>query len=316
MTKGKPSWFDVELEESLDPLAREAISWFNRLRADRVSEKDRHAFTAWLVHDPTHAQAFQEIEDLWNGLADLPEARQRRRRAVTRRTLGKGVVALMLAGGSWSFYRTQPFADYRTGVGERHTVTLPDGSRAELATSTALTVDDDLSARRVTLHKGEAYFQVVQMAGRPFIVEAGSGCVTALGTAFAVADADDGVVVTVTEHAVRIEVAARQMRLQSGMQTTFNSGGIGRPHAVDETVALAWREGRLVFVNARLDRVVAALNRWRRGRLVILNAALAAHPVTLIVNLEDVDDALRQLQDALPVSLTSVTPYLTLLSAR
>lgn len=318
LTKRKPSWFDAGLEEGLDPLAREAIAWFNRLRADRVSDKDRGAFKAWLKSDPAHAQAFQEIEDLWSGLSDLPEARRRRRRRVTRRTLGKGALALMLSGAAWSLYREHLLADYRTGVGERRRVILPDGSVAELATSTALSINDGLTARRVTLHMGEAFFQVAPMAERPFVVEAGNGRVTALGTAFAVssADLDDGVVVTVTQHAVRIETPAHQMRLEAGMQATFSANGIGSPLVVDEAVALAWLEGRLVFVNARLDRVVAALNRWRRGRLVIMNEALAARLVTLIVNLEDVEDALRQLQDALPVALTNVTPYLTLLHAR
>jgi len=316
MTKRKPSWFDAELEEGLDPLLREAIAWFNLLRADRVSEKDRRAFSAWLKRDPAHGQAFQEIEGLWRGLSDLPEARRRRRRTVTRRTLGKGVVALMVAGGAWGIYRTHPLADYRTGVGERLTVELPDGSRVELATSTALSVDDDATVRRVTLHKGEAFFEVASDAARPFVVDAGGGSVTALGTAFAVADADDRVLVTVTQHAVRIDAGMRQMRLEAGMQAAFDVDGIGAPAATDEAIALAWREGRLVFVNARLDRVVEALNRWRRGRLVIMNGALAAQPVTLIVNLEDVDDALRQLEDALPLAFTSVAPYLTLVHAR
>lgn len=316
MTGRKPSWFDAELEQSLDPAAREAIAWFNRLRADRVPEKDRREFAAWLKRDAAHAQAFQEIEDLWRGLSKLPEARRRRRKAVTRRTVGKGMVALMLAGGAWSLYRTHPFADYRTGVGERLTVRLPDGSRADLATSTVLSVDDGPRARRITLYAGEAYFEVAPSPGRPFIVEAGGGSITALGTAFAVADGDDRVLVTVTQHAVSIDVGARRMQLDAGMQSAFDATGIGNPTAVDDAVALAWLEGRLVFVNARLDRVVEALNRWRRGRLVIMNSALAAHPVTLIVNLEDIDDALRQLEDALPLALTSVTPYLTLLHAR
>jgi len=316
MTERRPSWFDTELEESLDPVAREAISWFNRLRADRVSEKDQRAFAAWLQRSPAHTQAFQEIEDLWRGLSKLPEARRRRRKAVTRRTVGKGVMALMLAGGGWGIYRMHPLADYRTGVGERLAVQLPDGSRVDLATSTALSVEYEPRVRRITLHAGEAFFEVAPSPDRPFVVEAGAGSVTALGTAFAVADADDRVLVIVTQHAVSIDVGVRRMRLEAGMQSAFDSAGIGAPTAVDEAVALAWREGRLVFINARLDRVLEALNRWRQGQLVIMNNALAAHPVTLIVNLEDVDGALHQLEDALPLAFTSVTPYLTLVHGR
>ena len=170
----------------------------------------------------------------------------------------------------------------------------------------------------MSLYRGEAFFKVAAVPGRPFVVEAEGGSVTALGTAFSVADDADGVLVTVTEHAVRIATATgRDMRLDAGNQATFTPGGaISPPHAIDPAVALAWREGRLVFVNTRLDRVVDALNRWRSGRLVVMNSALAAQPVTLIVNLTDIDGALSQLQDALPLAVTQVTPLLTLLHAR
>lgn len=316
MTVRKPSWFDPELEEGLDPLTREAISWFNRLRADRVSEKERKAFSTWLNRDPAHSQAFQEIEDLWKGLGKLPEARRRRRKAITRRTAGKGMIALLLGGSTWSLYREHPFADYRTGVGERLTVKLPDGSTADLATSTTLSVDDRPHVRRIILHYGEAFFDVAPNPARPFVVEAGGGSITALGTAFAVADIDNRTLVTVTQHAVSIDVGIRHIRLDAGMQSAYDANAIGTPTPADEAVSLAWRHGRLVFVNARLDRVIAALNRWRSGRLVVMNEALAAHPVTLIVNLTDIDDALRQLEDALPLAFTRVTPYLTLVHAR
>ncbi|MGE0626241.1 MAG: FecR domain-containing protein [Hyphomicrobiaceae bacterium] len=316
MNERRPSWFDPELEKSLEPASREAIAWFNRLRADRVSDEDRAAFTAWLQRDLAHARAFQEIEDLWRGMSDLPQARRRRRKAVTRRAVGKGVLTLALAGGAWAAYRAHPFADYRTGTGERRTVRLPDGSRADLATATALSMSIGPSERRLTLHKGETYFEVAPDKQRPFIVEAGSGSITALGTAFAVSDAGDRVLVTVTQHAVLIDAAASRRRLEAGLQTAFDSRSIAPPVAVDEAEALAWREGRLIFVNADLGKVVEALNRWRSGHIVVMGHRLAMHPVTLIVNLDDVDGALHQLEDALPIALTSVTPYFTLIHAR
>lgn len=315
MKQRKPSWFDAELEDGLPPASREAIAWFNCVRADHVSDEDRAAFTAWLRRDPANAQAFQEIEDLWSGLSGLPEAR-RRRKTVTRRAVAKGVLTLALVGGAGAAYRVYPFADYRTRVGERRTVILPDDSRVDLATSTALSADIRASERRVKLHKGEAYFEVASDQRRPFVVEAGSGRVTALGTAFAVADGGNRVLVTVTRHAALIDAAGRRQRVEAGTRVTFDSQGIDAPAAVDEAEVLAWREGRLIFVNAELGQVVEALNRWRTGHVVITGRALAARPVTLIVNLDDVDSALEQLRDALPITLTNVTPYFTLIHAR
>lgn len=315
MDRQKPSWFDPHLEDGLDQTSRDAIAWFNLLGGDQVSNRDRAAFRAWLRRDPAHPLAFQQVEQFWSGLSQLPEAR-RRKRGLTRRRLVKGVAVLALAGGAFGAYRFHPFADYRTGTGERRTIALSDGSRIELAASTAVSADLDGATRLVTLHSGEAYFDVASDAARPFAVETGRGRVTALGTAFAIADESQRTVVTVTEHAVRVEAAARSLRIDAGLQTEFDAASIDSPKPFDVNQALAWREGRLVFVNARLDRVIRELNRWRTGRLVIMNAALAAQFVTLIVNLEDIESALRQLQDALPLAQTNVTPLLTLLHAR
>lgn len=315
MDDRKPSWFDPHLEDSADPAIREAIAWFNLLRGEHVAEQDRVRFRAWLRRDARHPEAFRQIEQFWSGLAGLPEARRRRRR-ITRRNLGKGALALALAsGGLWGASRLHPFADYRTGTGERRIVTLADGSRAELSTSTALSVDFDVRTRGIELHYGEVFFEVAPDPRRPFVVDTARGRITALGTAFAVAEDGDRLVVTVTQHAVMIAAGTQSLRVEEGQQTVLDPHGIGAPVAVDTAEALAWREGRLIFVNAPLGRVVDVLNRWRTGRIVVMNRALAAQPVTLIVSLEDVDKALDQLQDALPLALTRITPLLTLLHA-
>ncbi|MFT4118238.1 FecR family protein [Bradyrhizobium sp.] len=314
MDDQKPSWFDPRLEDRADPPTREAVVWFNLLRSERVSERDRVAFRAWLRRDAAHPVAFQEVESLWSGLSDLPEVR-RRRRGITRRRFGKGAMSVALAATALWAYR-YAMVDYRTGTGERRTVTLADGSRVELSTRTALSASLDGPERRVTLHYGEAYFEVAPKAGRAFVVEAPRGRITALGTAFAVGEDGDRSVVTVTEHAVRVNAGEQALRVEAGMQTVFDAEKISAPVAADASELLAWREGRLVFVNAPLEKVVRVLNRWQIGRVVIMNRSLAQQPVTLIAGLDDVDGALLQLQDALPLSLTRVTPLLTILTAR
>lgn len=313
MDDRKPSWSDPHLEEDMAPASREAIAWFNRLHGGEVSEHDRTAFQDWLDRDPAHPPAFQQIEQLWKGLSALPGAPQP---GLSRRHLGKAALALAIAGGAWSAYRLRPFADYRTGTGERRAITLPDGSRAELSTSTALSVDVDGADRLVTLHYGEVFFDVAEAGRRPFVVNASRGRITALGTAFAIADDDDRLVVTVTHHAVRIEAGGRRLRVEAGLQTVLDGHGIGTPAPVDAADVLAWREGRLIFINAPLERVIGVLNRWRRDRLILMNRSMAAQPVTLIVNLEDVKTALVQLQDALHLETTHVTPLLTFVYRR
>jgi transmembrane sensor len=312
-----PNWTDDnDFGGKLDPISQEAVTWFATLHADEVTRADQVAFRAWLRRDERHRAAYAEVERLWSGAAELPivKARRRARRmAITRRTLGKGLLAAVVGGGGWVVYQQHPFADYRTGTGERRTVTLTDNSTVEMAGATALSADFSSHLRLVTLHQGEAYFSVAPETSRPFVVEAAAGRTMAAGTSFDVDYiSDDDVRVTVARHAVNIRVGAADMRLDAGSQLTYNRETIGLPQSIDPASELGWRDGRLIFLSQPFGRVIASLNRWRRGRLMVMGSALAARPVTLIIDLEKSGNILATLEDALPIQVVNVTPYLTL----
>lgn len=313
-----PVWTDdKDFSGDLGPISQEAVSWFATMHADEVTTADRVAFRAWLRRDERHRTAYAEVERIWSGASELPivKARRRARRlVVSRRALGKTAIAAAVGGGAWAVYREHPFADYRTGTGERRSVTLSDNSSVEMAAATALSVSFDPQFRFVTLHRGEAYFTVAPDTARPFVVEAAAGRTMAAGTAFNVDYLSDDVRVTVAENAVHVRVGARDVRLESGSQVTYTRRSIGAPQEADPVTELAWREGRLVFVSQPFGRVIASLNRWRRGNLVVLGSALAERPVTLIVDLEKAGDILSVLQETLPIRVVRL-PYITLISA-
>lgn len=313
-----PNWTDDnDFGKDLDPISREAVTWFATLHADDVTKADRSAFRAWLRQDERHRAAFEEVQRLWSGASELPivKARRRERRiAITRRTLGKGALAAMIGGGAWLAYQQHPFADYSTGTGERRTVKLADNSTIDMAGATALSIDFNSRLRLVTLHRGEAYFSVQSETSRPFVVEAAAGRTMAIGTSFNVDYiSDDDVRVTVARHAVNIRVGAADARLDAGSQLTYNHASIGAPQAIDPASELGWRDGRLVFLSQPFGRVIASLNRWRQGRLMVMGSALAARPVTLIIDLQKSENILATLEDTLPIRVVNVTPYLTLL---
>jgi transmembrane sensor len=132
-----PSWTDDnDFGGNLDPISQEAVTWFATVHADEVTKANQVAFRAWLRRDERHRAAYAEVERLWSGAAELPIVKARRRArqiAITRRTLGTGVLAALVGGGGWVAYQQHPFADYRTGTGERRTVTLADNSTVEMA---------------------------------------------------------------------------------------------------------------------------------------------------------------------------------------
>jgi transmembrane sensor len=312
-----PNWTDDnDFGGDLDPISREAVTWFAAMHADEVTKADQIAFRAWLRRDDRHRTAYSEVERLWSGVSELPMVKTRRnaaRLAVTRRTLGKGVFAALVGGGAWAAYQQHPFAAYRTGTGERRKVTLADNSTVEMAGATALSVDFGSQLRLVTLHRGEAYFSVAPEQSRPFVVEAAAGRTMALGTSFNVDYvSDDDVRVTVSQHAVHVRVGTADARLAAGSQLSYSRESIGDTRAIDPASVLGWRDGRLIFLSQPLGRVIASLNRWRPGKLMVMSSALAARPVTLIIDLEKSDDILAILEDTLPIRAVNLTPYLTL----
>jgi transmembrane sensor len=93
---------------------------------------------------------------------------------------------------------------YQTEIGELQTITLDDGSRVILDTQTKVTAQYSDQLRHITLNQGQARFSVVKDSSRPFIVDVGSGKVTALGTEFVIKKESGNILVTLIEGEVSV----------------------------------------------------------------------------------------------------------------
>ena len=91
-----------------------------------------------------------------------------------------------------------------TDVGDRRTVTLPDGSLLTAGGKTSLVVVELRHARSLTLERGEVFLRVAKDRSRPFTVRTGTTAVTAVGTAFDVRRTEGEAVVAVAEGIVRV----------------------------------------------------------------------------------------------------------------
>lgn len=295
-------------------IVEEAADWFAKLNDGKPKRSHQAEFAAWLSADPRHLAAYEDIQRLWNSAGELPELKQHgasvAAKKMTRRQLG--IAALMLAGGlGVAHVLRRPHADYETSTAERRTITLPDGSMADLAAQTRIALAYEPAARRINLLEGEAFFTVAPAPGRPFIVEAGQASATALGTSFSVANDAGAVRVLVTEHAVNLRAGVRTAHIEAGNRVLYDGSSLGPVEPADTAADLAWREGRLVFTHAPFGDVVATINRWRSGRLVVIGGELARRPVTVIAEIERIDEVVAQLDQILPVRLVSITPWLT-----
>lgn len=206
------------------------------------------------------------------------------------------------AGLYWHSARTagytQPAAQLvTTGIGQRDSVRLPDGTRVVLAPESQLTVaagyGDDV--REVEL-RGEAYFDVLHDEARPFVVTAGGATIRDLGTTFTVrTTGDGGVRVAVTSGLVSLapaQAAVDSVVLRPGDAGTLAADGrtlVERGGAAEPDTA--WTRGRLVFHEASIPQIRGELHRWY-GIDLEVDAAFASRHLSMTFDGESADRVL------------------------
>ena len=262
------------------------------------ADADWDAAYRWIEQDPAHGYAFAKVEAGWElaaRLGDVPSerllppalaapisiatARPGPAPPVTRRLAMGGIAAGLIAAVGTLAWRFSDAGDhYATGIGERRTVTLADGSLMRLNTDTSVTVDLAPERRSVRLLRGEASFDVAHDTSRPFVVAADEARVRAVGTAFTVRLRPDFTEVTVSEGIVGVRDGDRNERhVAAGNAAAVRRGTIAVT-ALDHTDIqrrLAWQDGRLSFDGDTLEQAVDEFNRYRTVPIVIGDPALA-----------------------------------------
>jgi transmembrane sensor len=197
--------------------------------------------------------------------------------------LGLAAALLVVLGGVVAISRFHSVTQevvYSTQAGERPTIRLVDGTQVQIDANSRLRATVSDSARTVTLEKGEAYFEVVHDAGRPFVVWAGKHRISDLGTKFSVQRDGDAVRVVVTEGRVQVD----NVDTLSTQSPVFVDVGNEVVAKTGETVVtakspqdlsddMAWREGRLIFNQVTLAEVAKDFNRYNSRKLVVTGDA-------------------------------------------
>lgn len=289
-------------------VADQARYWIVELDAGDLSPEVKARFAHWLDENPHHRRVFEDQKRKWHQFDVARRLRSQHpdpaalappmQRKAKRKWAVPAVLAAtlaLLACGIWLLQAPSVYEfEYRTDVGERRTITLPDESRMTLNTGSRARVGYSRSERRIELQQGEALFEVEADGRRPFLVIAGNGTLRATGTAFSVYVRGDAVEVTVTEGTVEVlafvETVRKQLPPSTIADPSQGARTLGRqdkirysPQAIEPTVAvssaeieraLAWRRGMLDFEAKPLAEVVAEANRYMHDRFVIIDPAL------------------------------------------
>lgn len=315
---------------------QEAARWHTRLGSG-LTEAQRREFEAW-VANPANAREFHACRYLLDVamelkgrqreevLASIEDAKPARSSlAALRQGLALGSVWISSAAAAavvlavvivWSALRTQGYVaqTYQTSTGQERQVVLPDGSVVGLNTQTELEWVGSPHDRRVRLMRGEAYFQVVHDASRPFRIVLAHSQVQVLGTRFDVYQMANGDVrVSVVSGTVAVEALDNgagatpswSRRLTAGQQIEYSPVGlVADVHPVAAQKVIGWRQGILETPGEPLSDFVSDLSRYTTERIVIADPRAAVQKVGGAFSIHDIDDSLDRLSRVAPVTVT------------
>lgn len=300
-----------------------AATWYVQFQCEAPSPAQLQAWQRWLDSDASHRHAWEQMERMQRQLGALP--REMSRRALSagqqRRQVLK-VLALFGATGylGWSLQdQVAPlgwWADYRTGIGQRRSIELADGTQLQLNTDSAVDIQFGPSQRLIQLQRGEIMIRTGK-APQPFFVTTAQGQVQALGTTFTVRQLSTTTRVGVLEDEVRLLPRDRlddDQRLHAGESAEFDRSRIGTHQAYGASQA-AWVNGQLIVLNATLGEIVTELDRYRPGTLRC-DGQSARLRVSGTFRVDDSDAVLANLQATLPIKVEYFTRYWASISRR
>ena len=149
--------------------------------------------------------------------------------------------------------------------GGEYIVRLEDGTTVYLNSESELRIPVHFNSKeRVVWLTGEAYFSVEHEKQRSFTVRTERADISVLGTEFGVrAYADEAdLLTTLVQGAVEVKSESRVHRIVPGEQAKVDEAGNIEVKEVNVDDYIAWKLGRIVFVNARLEDIMRELQRW------------------------------------------------------
>ncbi|MBT2298621.1 FecR family protein [Pseudomonas fluorescens] len=308
-------------EAEYDAITDAAAHWCMRLHAVDCTDAERLAFKQWHDADPLHAFEYQAMLEIWAVADHLPRVEappsptpvSRPRSSWSRWAVAAAVLVLgmpLAAYTGWSLgWVANSYERFEADTSVRH-ITLSDGSQIELNLGSELVFANYKHERRVTLKKGEAFFDVSHDTRHPFVVRAGQGQVRVTGTRFNVWLYQDQVRVTLVEGSVWVTshqaLAGTGSQLSPGMQASYKAGDY-QPQVrdvEDNDSSLAWRNGKLVLDNLALSDALPLINRYLERPVMLADNSTGALRIGGIYNLNEVKNLVPSLPKVLPVYLT------------
>jgi len=263
--------------------------------------------------DEAGEEARFESDKVYNNVLNAIQARQSNGVRFKRNLWIAATVVLLagLAGGYYYNTRNVPMpapvvmVEKKAARGQTIAIVLPDGSKAWLNADSKLSYPENFTSgeRKVTL-TGEAYFEVVHLDQKPFIIHSGEMRTVVLGTKFNIRAYPENPVAEVAVISGKVSVTAPvpgDVKEQT-LYITLNQKAAYQKQEKQLTTytgihaeeSIAWREGKMKFRGAAIKQVIEEVE--RKYNVAISSSARLSHcTITVDFNNEELRKVLAVL---------------------
>jgi transmembrane sensor len=309
----------------LAPAEHQAVMWEVRLREGDVGATVLDEFDHWRTAQADNEQAWNALQQR---LARIGGSRTRDASAMAhalrtpaterRRVLRAAFAMLVLGCGTWGIREGMHGmgldADWRSAVGERGEGKLADGTLLAFDADSRIYLRGSAASPRLDLKQGQVL--VKAWPQRDDLLSAGTdhGTVATEGATFNVGRCHQRSMVSVSAGSALLRTHNRPPVLVSAGETFYFDHERVQQVEISFSAASAWTRGVCVADRMPLAELMEIFGRYRKGLLRVSGRA-AAMEISGVFRLEDVERALMQVVDILPVRAKHYGGYLTVLSA-
>lgn len=330
-------------KKHIERIEKQAYEWLSIMHSDCKTREEVKQFQLWLEADTRHKVVYDEIYSLWQELPDLqgvtepgsyhyPETRSFWQKFISFEPGPSRQVLAGLAGCLVLFavtivtfmpersIHTDGAKDFATETAEIREIRLPDNSMVTLGALSAIEVNYSDEERRVELISGEAFFAVERNTTRPFIVTVADNEIRVVGTKFDVRRSQAGVRISVLEgkveviqtsnddrHQAKSHIVAKQILKAHERIRTEPDGRLSEIQSLRQSHPGAWREGHLIYENAKLAEVISDADRYYSGNIIIDTEDLLEISVSAAFRTDQIQEMMDTLSIVLPISVITLS---------
>ncbi len=298
--------------------------------AGECVESELEQVKEWLDSDPENKRLFMEMKTCWNAssvdMDTIADSRARTWKKIAGKHNGRftwnwsvaaAVAALLMLVPTFFLGRhyqegndaEQQMITVHTQLGQKAEVTLPDDTHVWLNSGTTISylADYNITNRKVTLHQGEAFFDVTHSDEHRFLLETADGvAVQVHGTEFDVRSYDDDMEVDIVLLDGKVDVLGtdsnKLVELKPGEICTWKKDGSGffvkKCEAEYESV---WRFGELHIDRMPLTKVVSLMEKWYGVDIKLTGACDESILYWMTIKTESLREMLNLLCEITPI---------------